>query len=195
MSIHVFFFFLTLDPDSKFDKYLLQLQDALVDFVRTNNPSKLFRRTRLLLAKCSDESPPIDDAIRNGYADLALKLIEQVGSQSPSNSLLTRENQDGQTPLLVAAKYNQWILIETILKKRLDLIEKVDRQGNNVLHLLAEIDNDQGKETIEKLLKFLANETKQVLIEKKNLDNRIPFEIAQLKSNSQCADLLNLNAS
>lgn len=178
------------DPDTKFDKYLTQLQEALVEFVRTNNPSKLFRRTRLLFAKCTDQPPPIDDAIRNGHTDLVSKLIDQVSNQSSSNSLLERENQDGQTPLLVAAKYNQWFLIETILKKRLDFIEKIDHQGNNVLHLLAEIENDQGKETIEKLLKFLSNEKKQILIETKNLDKRTPFELAQFKNNSQCADLL-----
>ena len=105
-----------LDKNNKFDRYLGQLQEAVVEFVRTNNPSKLFRRTRLLLAKCTEDPPPIDDAIRNGHIDLVLKLIEQVGDTSPSNSLLERKNTDGQTPLLFATKFNYWILIEAILK-------------------------------------------------------------------------------
>jgi len=182
--------FFIIDTSSKFDKYLGQLQEAIVEFVRTNNPSRLFRRTRLLLAKCDENPPPLDDAIRNGHIDLALKLIEQLGDMSSSNSLLERENNDGETPLLISAKLNQWILIEAILKKRLDLSEKTDKYDNNILHLLANISDDKANETMKNVLGLLSNDIKIKLLKTKNKDNKIPIEIAQIKNNTHCVDLL-----
>jgi len=178
-----------IDTSSKFDKYLGQLQEAIVDFVRTNNPSRLFRRTRLLIAKCNDDPPPLDDAIRHGHIDLALKLIEQVGDISLSNSLLERENNDGETPLLLSAKLNQWILIEAILKKRLDYSEKIDKYDNNILHLLANVSEDKANETIKNVLTLLPNHIRTNLLKKKNKANQIPIEIAQAKNNIHCVDL------
>ncbi|CAF0946284.1 unnamed protein product [Rotaria sp. Silwood1] len=177
------------DKTSKFDKYLGQLQDAIVEFVRTNNPSRLFRRTRLLLAKCDQNPPPLDDAIQRGHIDLALKLIEQVVDMSTSPGLLERKNDDGETPLLLAAKLNQWVLIEAILKKRLDLAENTDKNDNNILHLLANISENKANETIKNVLLLLSNDIKTNLLKKKNKDNRTPIEIAQSQNNTYCSDL------
>ncbi|CAF1104309.1 unnamed protein product [Rotaria sp. Silwood1] len=177
------------DKTSKFDKYLGQLQDAIIEFVRTNNPSRLFRRTRLLLAKCDQNPPPLDDAIQHGHIDLALKLIEQVVDMSTSPGLLERKNDDGETPLLLAAKLNQWVLIEAILKKRLDLAENTDKNDNNILHLLANISENKANETIKNVLLLLSNDIKTNLLKKKNKDNRTPIEIAQSQNNTYCSDL------
>ena len=162
----------------------------MVEFVRTNNPSKLFRRTRLLLAKCEENPPPLDDAIRNGYIDLVLKLIEQVSDASPSTSLLERENLKGQTPLLLSAELNQSILIETLLKRRLDLSIKTDKSQNNILHLLARVADDRAERTIESVLAILPKDLQMKLLKQKNADNQQPWQIAQLKRNTHCLDLL-----
>ncbi len=189
-SSHCLWILFLVDKNAKFDKYLGQLQEAIVEFVRTNNPSKLFRRTRLLLAKCDENPPPIDDAIRHGHIDLILKLIEQVGDVSPSNSLFERENDDGETPLLLSAKLNQWILIEALLKKRFELSDKTDKYGNNILHLLANISDDKADETIKNVLAILPDDIRTKLLKKKNKDNQIPMDIAQTKNNTHCIDLL-----
>ncbi|CAF2631998.1 unnamed protein product [Rotaria sp. Silwood2] len=177
------------DKISKFDKYLGQLQDAIVEFVRTNNPSRLFRRTRLLLAKCDQNPPPLDDAIRHGHIDLALKLIEQVVDMSTSPGLLERKNNDGETPLLLAAKLNEWILLEAMLKKRLDLTENTDKNDNNILHLLANISENKANETIKNVLLLLPDNIKTNLLKKENNDKLTPIDIAQSKNNTYCADL------
>ncbi|CAF4651108.1 unnamed protein product [Rotaria socialis] len=180
------------DKIPKIDKYLGQLQDAIVEFVRTNNPSRLFRRTRLLLVKYDQNPPPLDDAIRNGHFDIALKLIEQVvDMSSTSPGLLERKNNDGETPLLLAAKLNQWILIEVIIKKRLDLTENTDENDNNILHLLANIPENKACETIKNVLQLLSDNLRVNLLKQKNKDNQTPIEIAQSKNNTHCADLLN----
>ena len=189
MSPFVFYDFFA-EKNAKFDKYLGQLQEAVVEFVRTNNPSKLFRRTRLLLAKCDESPPPLDDAIRRGYFDLIIKLIEQVGDVSPSNSLLERENDDGETPLLLSAKLNQWILIEAFLKKRIELSEKTDKYGNNIFHLLANVPDDQSHETIKNVLQILPLDIRSKLLKKRNRDNQLPKDIAQAKNNIRYIDLL-----
>ncbi|CAF5164192.1 unnamed protein product, partial [Rotaria sp. Silwood1] len=109
------------EKTDKFNKYLNQLQVALEKFVRTNDPSRLFRRTRILLSKCNESPPPLHDAIQRGHIQIALSLIEQVLDMNPSQGLLEKENENGETPLLIAAKCNQWKLIEPILKNRCDL--------------------------------------------------------------------------
>ncbi|CAF1022482.1 unnamed protein product [Adineta steineri] len=175
---------------SEFDKYLGQLQVAAVEFLRTNDPSKIFRRTRLLIGKCTENPPPLHDAIQHNHINLALKLIEQtVDMPSSSNNLLEREDNDGVSPLLFAAKFNQWTLIEAILKKRLDLIEKTDKSDNNILHLLANISEDKATETIKNIFVLLSNDTKTKLLEKKNNNNETPMEIAQANNNNLCVDL------
>ncbi|CAF3963887.1 unnamed protein product [Adineta steineri] len=175
---------------SEFDKYLGQLQVAAVEFLRTNDPSKIFRRTRLLIGKCTENPPPLHDAIQHNHINLALKLIEQtVDMPSSPNNLLEREDNDGVSPLLFAAKFNQWILIEAILKKRLDLIEKTDKADNNILHLLANISEDKAIETIKNIFVLLSNDTKTKLLEKKNNNNETPMEIAQANNNNLCVDL------
>lgn len=162
----------------------------MVEFIRTNNPSKLFRRTRLLLAKCEENPPPLDDAIRNGYIDLVVKLIEQVTDGSPSSSLLERENVKGQTPLLLSAELNQSIILETLLERRLDLSIKTDKSQNNLFHLLARVADDRAARTIEHVLAILPRDVQMKLFKQKNADNHQPWQIAQLKRNTRCLDLL-----
>ena len=191
------FFYLThcfspLVTNAKFDGYLNQLKEAVVSILRTNDPSQLFRRTRLLISKCDQSPPPLDDAIRNGYIDLALRLIEQTTEMSSGpNNLLERTNADGQTPLLLAAKLNHWVLMKPILEKRLDLLEKVDNSGNNIFHLLADVSEDKAVDTIKHVLGLVPHYLKVKLFHQKNQEKQTPKGIAQAKNHSHYVDLFN----
>ncbi|CAF3953028.1 unnamed protein product, partial [Rotaria sordida] len=181
------------EKDTKFDKYLNQLKVALEKFVRTNDPSQLFRRTRILLSKCDENSLPLNDAIQRGHIEIALSLIEQVLDMNSSQGLLEKGNENGETPLLIAAKCNQWKLIEVILKNRSDLVEQKDKNDNNLLHLLANLNEDGGAENIKNIFKILSNDTKQILLIGKNKLSQTPLEIAQSHGNTQCIDMLNFS--
>jgi ankyrin repeat protein len=185
----LFFFIVVLDYEAKFDKYLNQLKDALTIFVRTNDPSRLFRRTRVLVSKFDENTSPLSDAIERGHVQLALPLIEQVIDMPSPNRLLEKGNANGETPLLIAAKLNHGKLIETILKKRSDLVEQKDKDGNNMFHLLANLSEDKGAETIENILTILPNESKINLLKEKNTKNETPIDIAQSHGNTKFIDL------
>jgi ankyrin repeat protein len=143
-----------------------------------------------LLSDCNENQPPLNDAIEHGHAQTALSLIEQIIDMSPSNGLLEKANENGETPLLVAAKCNQWKLIKPILEKRCELTKQKDKDGNNLLHLLANIDEDKGAETIENVVKILPKDTKRELVKEKNKTKQTPLEVAQSHGNTQCIDLL-----
>ena len=166
------------------------MKDALTIFVRTSDPSRLFRRTRVLLSKFDDNSSPLTDAIEHGHVQLALPLIEQVIDMPSPNRLLEKGNENGETPLLIAAKLNYGKIIETILKKRSDLVEQKDKDGNNMFHFLANLSENKGAETIEHILTILPNDLKTNLLKETNKINQTPLDIAQLHGNTQCIDLL-----
>jgi len=133
----------------------------------------------------------LNDAIQRGHTQLALSLIEQVIKMPASDGLLEKENENGETPLLIAAKMNQWKLIETILKTRSDLAQQKDKHNNNLLHLLANLSEDKASETLKNVLEILPNDVKTKLMKEKNKNNQTPIEIAQSHSNTQSIYLLN----
>ncbi len=154
--------------------------------MRKNDPSRLFRRTRLLLSKYEEDPSPLHEAIENGHTQIALALIEQILDMPSPNRLLENENE---TPLLIAAKLNQWKIIELILKTRSDLIQQIDKNGNNLFHLLTNLSEDKGVETIDKLLQTFPNDIKNLLKEE-NKQHQTPMDIAQSNGNTQSLDLL-----
>ncbi|CAF4036526.1 unnamed protein product [Rotaria sp. Silwood1] len=174
-----------------FDKYLYELQIALEAFVRNNDLSRLFHQTRCLLSKCDENPLSLNDAIQRGHIQLALSLIEQVFYMQALKDLLEKENENDATQLLIAAKCNQSTLIELILKYRSDLVEQKDKNGNNLLHLLANLNEDKGAEIIKNVFKILPEPTKTMLLLEKNQSSEIPVDIAQWHSNNLCFDLLN----
>ena len=187
-----FFYRFFLENETKHDKYFNQLKDALTIFVRTNDPSRLFRRTRVLLSRFDDNSSPLTDAIEHGHVQLALPLIEQVIDMPSPNRLLEKGNENGETPLLIAAKLNHGKIIETILKKRSDLVEQKDKDGNNMFHFLANLREDKGTETIENILTILPNESKIKLFKETNKINQTPLDIAQSHGNTLCVKFLSV---
>ncbi len=185
---NLFEFSLSLEHNPKFDRYLNQLKDALELFVRKNDPSRLFRRTRVLLSKYEEDPSPLHEAIENGHIQTALLLIEQILDMPSPNRLLENENENNETPLLIAAKFNQWKIIELILKSRSDLIQQKDKDGNNLFHFLANLNEDKGVETIEKILKIFPDRIKNLLNEE-NKQNQTPMDIARSNGNTQSGTL------
>jgi ankyrin repeat protein len=155
-------------------------------FVRKNDPSRLFRRTRILLSNYGEGPSPLHEAIENGHTDIALSLIEQLLDMPSPNRLLENENE---ALLLIAAKFNQWKIMELILKNRSDLIHQTDKDGNNLLHLLTNINDDKGVETIDKLLKTFPSDIK-ILLNEENNQHQTPMNISQSNGNTQSYDLL-----
>ncbi|CAF4117448.1 unnamed protein product, partial [Rotaria magnacalcarata] len=178
------------ETNSKLEIYLNRLKTALEKYIRTNDPSRLFRQVRALLTRCDESPPPLNEAIQRGHTQLALSLIEQVLDMSPSQGVLEKQNENGETPLLIAAKLNQWKLMEPILRNRLDLVQQKDKAGNNILHLLAEIEEDEGAATIQNVFKILPNEITTKMLEQRNTDNQIPLQIAESHRNSSSCKLL-----
>ncbi|UJR25794.1 hypothetical protein I4U23_007144 [Adineta vaga] len=185
----------TDDSSAKFDKYLNQLQEALVAFVRTNDPSKLFRRTRVLLSTCDENPPPLHDAIEHGYIPLVSTIIQQVANMREPNNLLEKRNENGETVLLVGARCNEWKVIELIVKEREDVIEAKDNDGNNMLHLLANVKEDAGAETLKNLLEILPIDVKMRLLKEENKKSQVAKDIAQSHENTQCLSLLSKAAN
>lgn len=159
-------------------------------FLRGNDPSKLFRRTRALLSTFDEKSSPLIDAIERGYTDLSLSLIKQIIDLPSPNRLLEDENENGDTVLLMAGKKNEWKIIECIIKSRNDLIKQKDKNGNNLLHILGNVSEDKGVETIINVLNILSNDMQCFLKKEKNDKEQTPMDIARSNKNTKCTDLL-----
>lgn len=180
---------LSVENNFKFDKYLNQLKDALELFVRRNDPSRLLRRTRVLLAKYTVQPSPLHEAIENGHRQLALSLIEQIIDIPSPNRLLEDCDEHGQTPVLIAAKLNEKDILELILKQRSDLISQKDHQGNNLFHFLADFKDDQAAETIKTILTIFPNDVR-LLLKEENQNHQTPMMIAQSNGNEISLELL-----
>jgi ankyrin repeat protein len=103
---------------------------------------------------------------------------------------LRKENENGETPLLIAAKFNQWKIIELILKTRSDLMQQKDKDGNNLFHFLANLSEDKGAETIENVLRILPPELKINLLKEENKQNQTPMDIAKSNGNISSSKML-----
>jgi ankyrin repeat protein len=134
--------------------------------------------------KIEDQFMTLENAIQEGNIELAINLIKQ------SNSYLERRNDQGQTPLLLAARFNQARLIRAILKKRPELAKQVDRQKNNLLHLLAKVSEDSATEATNNIFMILDNKMKELLISGLDEDKQTPEQIAAIHGNRQFIDLL-----
>jgi ankyrin repeat protein len=135
--------------------------------------------------RSEDEFSLLENAIEQGNIDLAIKLTKKT------KNFLERRNDQGETPLLLAAKFNQNRLIIAILKKQPELAQQVDQQGNNLLHLLANVQENQAKKTIENVLTLLDKNMKEWLISGLNRRQQTPEQIARKNDNMEYIDLLN----
>ena len=167
-----------------------QLKSALEKFVRTNDPARLFRRTRALLSTCDGNPPPLNEAIQRGHTRLSLSLIEAVIDMCPSKGLLEKTNENDETPLLIAARLNKWKLVEVILKNRLDLVEQKDNDRNNLLHLLACVNEAKEVDIVRNIFTLLPNDVRRTLLKERNKSNQTPMDIAQSQGNYQWTNIL-----
>lgn len=161
------------------DKRLGKLRSGLDTFVRTNNPSELFRAAGTLLFKSMGNSPALHDALENGHLSIASTVIEQTLHLPSEKNLLEKVDLHGQTPLLIAARKNYWQILKLIVEQRLDLIRQKDHHGNNLFHLLFESNGDQASENLEKILDILPEHCKQDLFNERNINQQTPIDIAQ----------------
>lgn len=173
--------------NSRFENYLNKLKDAVSKFVRTEDPSLLFRRTRLLLLQNEDASPPLHDAIQCGNVELLEKLFEQIFDMTENEGLLDQKNSHGQTALLLSAQYDRCSLIELILRHRKDLVKQIDSKKNNFLHILIE---NRHVETIRRSLEILPENLKEKLLNDKNQFNQRPVDIARVHEEAEAIELL-----
>ncbi len=135
--------------------------------------------------KIDDQFLLLQNAIQQGDIDLAIKIIKQT------NEYLERKNDQGETPLLIAAKFNQNRLIIAILKKKSELAKQVDKQGNNLLHLLANVREGQAKNTIGNVLTLLDDKMREYLTLSLNRHKQTPVQVAQKYGNLEYIRLLN----
>jgi len=128
----------------------------------------------------------LENAIQQGDIDLAIKLIKQT------RSFLERANDQGETPLLMAAKLNQNRLISAILKKYPEFAKQVDKQGNNLLHLLANVSENKARTTIDHVFILLDDQMKKQLILGRNQLGQTPEYVARYHRNMEYIDFFNL---
>jgi ankyrin repeat protein len=140
---------------------------------------------RVSPTKRADQFWQLENAIQQGDIDLAIKLIKQT------NSYLERRNDQGETPLLMAAKFNQNKLIVAILKKQPEFARQVDKQGNNLLHLLANISENKARTSIDNVFMLLNDQLKVQLMLERNQFEQTPDQIARNQRNMEYVDLFN----
>ena len=176
------------------DKRLGQIKFGLESFVRTNNPKELFRAAGFLLSKYTGDSSPLHDAIENGHIDNALIIIEQIMYFPGEKNLLEKVNAHGQTPLLLAARYNQWKVVQMILEHRVDLAKQKDHHDNNFLHLLVRNHHERIDQTMGKISEMLSEELKIDLFEDENEHHETFVDIAKFQNKTALLKLFHVTS-
>jgi hypothetical protein len=92
----------------------------------------------------------------------------------------------------MAAKLNQNRLISAILKKYPEFAKQVDKQGNNLLHLLANVSENKARTTIDHVFILLDNQMKKQLILGRNQLGQTPEYVARYHRNMEYIDFFNL---
>ena len=90
---------------------------------------------------------------------------------------LAQMDDCGDTPLLRAARLNQCLEIEIILKQNPHLSQQVNREGDNLLHILAKLPIESSS-TVQSVLKLLPRHFKKPLIMMSNKNGLRPYHVA-----------------
>jgi len=131
------FYFFRLETQTQLDQYFTKLTDSIETYIRMNDPSKLFRRTRILLLQKTINPTVLHESIENGHGRLVFIFIEQIIDIPSANRLLEARNMNGETVLLVAGRFCEWRIVEFILKKRPNYISQMNKQGQTIVTILA----------------------------------------------------------
>lgn len=153
-----------------------------LDFAQAQNYPNAKRRMQ---TSAVDQFEVLENAIEQGNIDLALQLINQ------RKHFLEQQNSRGETPLLMAARLNRERLVLAILKDQLNLSVQVDRQGNNILHLLANISENRAEKTIEAIFTLLEGPLKDRLILQLNQSQEKPVDIARNRGHQEYIEFFN----
>ncbi|XP_025101578.1 uncharacterized protein LOC112568486 [Pomacea canaliculata] len=90
----------------------------------------------------TDPEPLLGESVFHGFADWAImnKDDEMVLRLMPSGNLnINTRDRDGDTPLNILAKYDQWELVQRFVERGAD-VNMADNEGWTVLHRLAMLD-------------------------------------------------------
>ena len=140
---------------------------------------------RIMQTSTVDQFEVLENAIEHGNIEFALQLINQ------RKYFLEQQNSRGETPLIIAARLNQERLILAILKDQPNLSTKTDRQGNNILHLLANISENRAGKTIEQIFALLEGRLKDRLVLELNQSQEKPVDIARNRGHQEYIDFFN----
>lgn len=116
---------------------MTKLTDSIETYIRTNDPSKLFRRTRILLLQKTINPTLLHESIENGHGRIVLAFIEQIIDMPSANRLFEARNMNHETLLLLAGRFCEWQIVELILKKRPNYISQMNKQGQTIVTILA----------------------------------------------------------
>ncbi|CAF0998513.1 unnamed protein product, partial [Didymodactylos carnosus] len=161
------------------ETFLLKLQNDLANLIIDNDTGPLIHRTRKLVNIYPDNL--LHCAIENGHTLLAQQVAKEVATLP--NSIIERKNDRGETAILLAAKENRIDVLKTLLSIRIDLINALDNENDNIFHLL--MPQSTSNETTEFLLNYL---NRQLVNIKEKFDRRntagfTPLQLAVKNNN------------
>ncbi|CAF1167123.1 unnamed protein product [Didymodactylos carnosus] len=195
VTMHVFYLSILDCKENTIENEYTFIQNlclALDDFISKNDPTSLFRCTRLLIHR--DDDDLLEQAILNGNLMLIKQLIKVLLIDT-----LKQQNGKGETILLICAKLNNKDLIAQLLERHLNLVYDLDYRKNNVFHLLAstKLNNDKSYETIEFILNYLNEKSINIceIFNKENIDQFTPLQLAVQNNNLQCVKLFISNGN
>jgi ankyrin repeat protein len=145
--------------------------------------------TRTSTTNDIDQFSQLENAIQQGDIDLAVRMLKRT------KSFLENTNDRGETPLLIAAKCNQNKLIIAILKKHSKYAEQVDQKGNNLIHLLANIPENEAATTIDNVFVLLDEQLKEQLMLGRNQFGQTPDDIARRRGNMKYINMFSRQIS
>ncbi|CAF1572106.1 unnamed protein product, partial [Didymodactylos carnosus] len=160
------------DQEKDVDDFLAKIQTAIVELLIKNDSELLIRRTRVLINLYEENL--LHKTIENGHTLFAQQMANAVSKLS--DNIIEKTNAQGETAILIAAKFNNRDVLETLLTLKIDYIYAIDNERNNIFHVLSK---QMGtNETIECLLNYL--NTKSINIQEK-FDNKNNDELTPIQ--------------
>ena len=197
------------DPSSLFMQSYSEQPTSVFDYVCNHNKLELMKALTNLFVDLIDSNgnTPLHYACQRNYYDAVKYLVDQGCDQAVSNhqgdlalhiacekslkivqllnvsdyGLVNSCNVSGNTPLLVAVKCENFLVVEHLLKNSECDPNIKNRQGENVLHISCKISLD-----IVKLLVL----NKSCDINSQNTDGNTPLQIACILDKSDMIEIL-----
>eukprot|EP01029_Cantina_marsupialis_P012058 TRINITY_DN2663_c0_g1_i2.p1 TRINITY_DN2663_c0_g1~~TRINITY_DN2663_c0_g1_i2.p1 ORF type:complete len:468 (-),score=117.19 TRINITY_DN2663_c0_g1_i2:295-1698(-) len=108
--------------------------------------------------------------LENGFR----RLTEMLGNSTKG---LCVKNNDGETPLMMAIKYKDLKMVKLLCDKCDDRCFMIkNKDGNTVFHLVVSLENEEGLEMLEEMMKKCKRVDKALCVE--NEDGKTPLTLA-----------------